>query len=354
MADIALTFSGDESQVTSQVEFFGGDAGGFAVDLQSTSPEEMTNVLRVPVTMIGSATKVATSAAVVTSSPMEFLNPTLAPTSTTNSPAPAPTPLPSNPTTAPTSIGGLNIENELMECWDQCEWKNNCPSGFCGSGYCCQTGVLEPYCGAEYGCEGFHCCTNIADDVTSLAPTFSPSTIAPTLVNTTDSMIYEVPGSDTESSGGASGSSRSTAIIPGIVVGVLAAVVVFAIGCYACYVRRRKRARTSSDWEAANSFKREEEAEARKAELRRKLRTINWGKPPPPMGSSSSSNRSSIKRDYATSRQIRKRGMKLEESLSSIPEDSVPSMLENIPPSNIQIRDVSEEAARSDAGMAFI
>ena len=53
------------------------------------------------------------------------------------------------------------IQNEGTLCHGKClnpryETTGDCPSGFCGSGACCQRGSVKPPCnGISMGCEGF-------------------------------------------------------------------------------------------------------------------------------------------------------------------------------------------------------
>jgi hypothetical protein len=53
------------------------------------------------------------------------------------------------------------VQNEGTLCHGKClnpryESTGDCPSGFCGSGACCQRGSVKPPCnGISMGCEGF-------------------------------------------------------------------------------------------------------------------------------------------------------------------------------------------------------
>ena len=74
---------------------------------------------------------------------------------------------------------------EGTECWGGCGATDGpCTTGFCGeNGHCCRVGY--PGCGAEGGCENFHCCVKMPPTVPS--------------VNIVDENMYQQDGSEAPS-----------------------------------------------------------------------------------------------------------------------------------------------------------
>mmetsp|Transcript_5692 Transcript_5692/g.10451 ORF Transcript_5692/g.10451 Transcript_5692/m.10451 type:complete len:484 (+) Transcript_5692:215-1666(+) len=200
-SDIQIVYTGNANTVTALVTFTGVDAGGFAVDLQSSPINALSNALNVPIVgTIGTAERVTEPPVTERVTEPPVTTPVGSPVA---APVQSPVNAPVHAPTAPTSIAGespgpTELLNEYEVCLSRCEEKSACPSGYCGTGYCCQSGVPDMYCGGDFGCDGFHCCTRVATQEPTtqppspvVAPTEPPSasesvspTAAPTRVRT--------------------------------------------------------------------------------------------------------------------------------------------------------------------------
>ncbi len=55
----------------------------------------------------------------------------------------------------------------------------HCRSGFCGDGACCKQGLKMPPCDGAMGCDGFQCCTDLADTGSSVDDEVTGTTLPP-------------------------------------------------------------------------------------------------------------------------------------------------------------------------------